>query len=65
MKTEHRIPEKVFTTHSKEIEGILRRAVQKALLEHKRVDHSIVVWKDGKVVILQPDEILVEEPLED
>ncbi|MCI0488105.1 MAG: hypothetical protein L0229_16070 [Blastocatellia bacterium] len=65
MGVERKIPERVFVTHSKEIEGILRRAVQKALLEHKRAGNPIATWKDGKVVILQPDEIPVEDPLND
>ena len=43
-----------------EIEAILRRAVRHALLDHKR-GNPIAVWKDGKVVILQPEEILTED----
>ena len=65
MGVEHKIPENVFITHSKEIEGILRRAVKKALLEHRRAGNSIATWKDGKVVILSPDEIPVEDTLDD
>lgn len=43
---------------------ILRRAVRKALLDHKRAGNSIAVLRDGKVVIIPPEEIQVE-PLDD
>ncbi|HUG91570.1 MAG TPA: hypothetical protein VML55_12080 [Planctomycetaceae bacterium] len=36
------------------------RAVRQALREHKLLGHSIVVWKDGKVVHLSPEEIPVD-----
>jgi hypothetical protein len=43
------------------IDAALRRAVRAALLEHKRRGESIVVWKDGRVVTLKPDDIPVSE----
>jgi hypothetical protein len=43
--------------HAKDIEKILRRAVNHALLTHKRLGNSIAVWKDGKVVTVPPEEI--------
>lgn len=46
-------------THAKDIETILRRAVNQALLTHKRLGNSIAIWKDDKVVILPPDEIVI------
>jgi len=64
MSTESKIPEKLFLTHGKEIEEILRRAVQHALLMHKRAGNPIATWKDGKVVIVPPEEIPVEDPLD-
>jgi hypothetical protein len=45
--------------HAKDIEKILRRAVNQALLTHKRLGNSIAVWKDGKVVIVPPEEIVI------
>ncbi len=48
-------------THGKETEEVLRRAVRHALLMHKRLGNPIATWKDGKVVILQPEDIPVEE----
>ncbi|HET6890284.1 MAG TPA: hypothetical protein VFH31_04220 [Pyrinomonadaceae bacterium] len=49
----------VFATHAKEIEKILQRAVNHALLIHKRLGNPIATWKDGKVVIIPPEEIVV------
>lgn len=50
--------------HGKEVEEILRRAVQHALLTHKRAGNPIASWQDGKVVIIQPEDIVVEDPLD-
>jgi len=40
----------------------VKRAVAKALEEHKRAGRSIVVWKEGKVVSIPPEEITVPSP---
>ncbi|MDQ5845671.1 MAG: hypothetical protein M3539_10310 [Acidobacteriota bacterium] len=45
--------------HARDIEKILRRAVNHALLTHKRLGNSIAIWKDGKVVIVPPEEIVI------
>lgn len=37
----------------------LRRGVSKALDEHKKLGHSIVVWQDGKIVKIPPEDIVV------
>jgi hypothetical protein len=39
-----------------------QEAVREALLFHKRNGNSIAVWQDGRVVILPPEEIVVDEP---
>jgi len=57
MKEESKIPEKLFTTHGKEIEEIFRRAVRHALWRHKRLGQPVAAWRDGKVVIIPPEEI--------
>jgi hypothetical protein len=44
------------------IEAAMQRAVQEALWEHKQLGHHIIVWKDGKVARLSPDEYDVEKP---
>ena len=38
-----------------------RRAVRDAILLHKQTGHPIVVWKDGKVVEIPPEEIVIDE----
>jgi hypothetical protein len=45
-----------------EIEAALKQAVQQALWEHKQLGHHIIIWRDGKVVRLPPEEIQVERP---
>lgn len=61
MKPEPNIPEKLFATHGKEIEEIFRRAVRHALLIHKKLGNPIATWRNGKVVIVPPEEIPIDE----
>ena len=53
------IPRNPHLIQGKEIEAALRRAVNRALLTHKRAGNSIAVWRDGKVVIVPAEEISV------
>jgi monomeric isocitrate dehydrogenase len=39
------------------IDNALKQAVQEALVRHKQSGHPIVVWRDGKIVWIQPEEI--------
>jgi hypothetical protein len=48
-----------FAEHAVEIGKVLQRAVNHALLMHKRIGNPIATWKDGKVVIIPPEEIVV------
>lgn len=41
----------------REIDLALERAVREALLRHKKLGQAIVVWRDGKVVEIPPEEI--------
>ena len=63
MKEQSQLPDKLLTTHSKEIEEILYRAVQDALWRHKQLGQSIAVSRNGKVVIIPPEEIEVDEEM--
>ena len=45
--------------HAIEIGEALQRAVNNALLMHKRLGNPIATWKDGKVVIVPPEEIVI------
>jgi hypothetical protein len=47
-----------------EVDRALARAIQQALWEHKQLGHPVVIWRDGKVVWLPPEEIQVEKPPE-
>jgi hypothetical protein len=38
-------------------EEAIHRAVRDAVLRHKRLGESIAVWRDGRVVIIPPEEI--------
>ena len=38
-----------------------RRAVRKALLRHKQLGLPIVSWEGGKVVVIPPEEIPLDE----
>jgi len=40
-----------------EIDRAVRRATREAVLMHKKLGQSIVVWRRGKVVWLKPEEI--------
>ena len=42
-----------------EIEQILQKAVQHELSIHKRLGNPVAMWKDGKTVIIPPDEIVL------
>ena len=37
----------------------LKKAVQEALVRHKQAGNPIVVWRDGKIVWIKPEEIAV------
>lgn len=62
MKAEPNIPRRLFIDEGKRIEGILRRAVRHALLEHKRAGNSVAVSRGGQVVLIPAEEIeIVDE----
>lgn len=44
------------------LQRALEGAVQKALRMHKLMGVPAVVWEDGKVVEIPPEEIQLEEP---
>jgi len=61
MKTEPNIPTDLFLVEGKAIETVLRKAVREALLMHKRAGNPIATWKEGRVVIVPPEEIELPE----
>lgn len=50
---------------SERIDYGVRKGVAKAFLEHKLTGHSIVVWKNGKIVEIPADEIEIPEEFRD
>ncbi len=42
------------------VQDALRKAVQRAIRFHKLMGRPIVVWRDGKVVEIPPEEIVVD-----
>jgi hypothetical protein len=59
MSTEIKLTRRLFLDHGKDIEKVLQRAVNHALLMHKRLGNPIATWIDGKVVIVPPEEIVI------
>ena len=49
--------QELFDLYRDEISNACERAVRAALLKHKTSGHPIAVSRDGKVVILDADEI--------
>lgn len=64
MERDKEIKEKhqnLFVRFSEEITPAYQRAVRDALLKHKRAGNPVVVERGGRMVILQPDEIIIED----
>ncbi|MEW6327239.1 MAG: hypothetical protein AB1487_06555 [Thermodesulfobacteriota bacterium] len=41
------------------IDKALREGVQEALIIHKKLGNPIVAWRDGKIVRIRPEEIII------
>jgi len=61
MTVEHELPDQWLIVYGKAIEDVLRRAVQQALLAHKRAGNPIATWQDEHVVLVPPENIPVED----
>jgi hypothetical protein len=58
MKTDENKFSKDFP-NDKEIEAYLQKEIKQALKMHKAAGNPIAVWKDGKVVLIAPEDIKV------
>lgn len=47
----------IFAKYGDEVAEACERAVREALLKHKQAGNPVAVARDGKVILLQPDEI--------
>lgn len=59
MRDKHTSPQKL-SDETKAIEHAMRRAVEHALLTHKRAGNTVATWRDGQVVLVQPENIPIE-----
>ena len=57
------LTETYFANEAIEIGKILQRAVNHALLMHKRLGNPIATWENGRVVIVPPEEIVISSDL--
>ena len=48
-----------FAANAIEIGEVFQRAVNDALRMHKRLGNPIAIWRNGRVVIIPPEEINV------
>lgn len=48
-------------TEGTSIDRAARKAVRDAIRRHKLLGNPVAVWRDGKVVWVQPEEIVIEE----
>jgi hypothetical protein len=60
MRDKHTSPQKL-SDETKAIEHAMRRAVQHALLTHKRAGNTVAAWKDGRVVLVTAEKIVLEK----
>lgn len=51
------IPNDFLIRHAKDAEQIFREAVAAALRRHKLLKNPVAVMKNGKVTLLQPEEL--------
>ena len=50
-----------FAVNALEIGKVFQLAVNDALRMHKRLGNPIAAWRDGKVVIIPPEEIVIPD----
>ncbi len=65
MRREITHPEDLFVSHAKEVEALFQQAVQRALWRHKRLGNPVAVWENGQVVMVPPEEIVIDRGIND
>ena len=60
MRDKHTSPQKL-SDETKAVEHAMRRAVAHALLAHKRAGNTVAAWKDGRVVLVEAEQIVVKK----
>ncbi len=51
----------LLTANSKSVKQAIKTGIHQALLKHKQANNPVAIWRDGKVVLLPPDEILPDK----
>lgn len=62
MNHKHPVDIQALFEDGRAIDAALAEAARNALIMHKRMGYPIVVWENGRVVWIPPEEIVVEEP---
>lgn len=47
----------LLVEYGEEVDRAFKKAVREALRKHKQANNPVAVWRDGKIVLIQPDEI--------
>jgi hypothetical protein len=55
-ETAYKDIDRIFA-EGKEIDEAVKKGVRDAVLRHKKAGNPVVTWRDGKIVILKPEEI--------
>lgn len=45
-----------------QLDVAIREAARQALIHHKRIGNPVADWQDGKVVLVQPEDIVIPPP---
>ena len=51
----------LLTVNAKAVEKAYANAVRAALLKHRQTNNPIAVWRQGKVVVLQAENVVTEK----
>lgn len=51
----------LFVEHREVIREVFKRAVQQALLEHKRAGNAVAAAEDDKVIWITPEQIQIDQ----
>jgi hypothetical protein len=65
VKADERVDVRAVLSDTKRVERALTGAIREALRRHKLLGESIAVSRDGKVVIVPPEEIEIPDIPED
>ncbi|MGH7193344.1 MAG: hypothetical protein ACREJM_07380 [Candidatus Saccharimonadales bacterium] len=61
MNHKHPVDIQALFEEGTQIDAALADAVRDALIMHKRMGYPVAAWRDGRVVWIPPEEIVVDE----